>query len=280
MTVDPSASRAASPPRLTVHARRAVNWWTAAFGVDLRGFLLGLRGMGPFVRDMRRLTRANRKAGSPWRIELTRPCLADRYEQSGTASGHYFHQDLLVARRIFAKNPERHVDVGSRVDGLVAHVAAFRPIEVMDVRPLSVDVPNIVFRTCDLMNVPGEFSGCCDSLSCLHVLEHVGLGRYGDTIDLFGYVAGLDGLRKLLRPGGTLYLSLPIGRERVEFNGHRVFSIGSMLSLFEGKFELGDFSYVDDEGALHESVPLTVEALEGSFGLEYGCGIFELRKLS
>jgi hypothetical protein len=280
MTVDPSASRAASPPSLMVHVRRALNWWISAFGVHAREFFAGLRGIGPFVRDMRRLRRANRQAGSPWRIEVTRPCLADRYEQSGTASGHYFHQDLLVARRIFAKNPERHVDVGSRVDGFVAHVAAFRPIEVMDVRPLSVNVPNIVFRTCDLMNVPAGFSGYCDSLSCLHVLEHVGLGRYGDTIDLFGYVAGLDGLRTLLRPGGTLYLSLPIGRERVEFNGHRVFSIGSMLRLFEGKFELGDFSYVDDAGALHESVPLTPEALEGSFGLEYGCGIFELRKLS
>ena len=56
------------------------------------------------------------------------PCLRDRYEAGGVASGHYFHQDLLVAQWLNAANPQRHIDVGSRVDGFVAHVAAFREI--------------------------------------------------------------------------------------------------------------------------------------------------------
>ena len=129
-------------------------WWSAAFGIHLGEAVRALRGLVPFLRDLRAVRRENAKSTRPWKIEVSRPCLADRYEESGTAKGHYFHQDLLVARRIHAANPERHVDVGSRVDGFVAHVATFRPIEVFDVRPLDVRVPNITFRVCDLMNVP------------------------------------------------------------------------------------------------------------------------------
>ena len=62
------------------------------------------------------------------------PCLTDRFEESGAARGHYFHQDLLVAQRIFDSAPARHVDMGSRIDGFVAHVASFREPEQRDLR--------------------------------------------------------------------------------------------------------------------------------------------------
>jgi len=52
--------------------------------------------------------------------------LTDRFDPGGDASGHYFHQDLIVARRIFERDPRKHVDVGSRIDGFVAHLAVFR----------------------------------------------------------------------------------------------------------------------------------------------------------
>lgn len=110
-------------------------------------------------------------------------------------------------------------------------------------------------------------------------MEHFGLGRYGDSIDLYGYVAGFEGLRRLLKTDGILYLSVPMGRERIEFNGHRVFSLASLLRLFGPAFELMSFSYVDDCGALHENVAITADMLIDSLGLDYGCGIFELRKL-
>ena len=60
--------------------------------------------------------------------------LNEKFADSGIASGHYFHQDLLVARKIFQHNPQKHVDIGSRTDGFVAHVATFREIEVFDIR--------------------------------------------------------------------------------------------------------------------------------------------------
>ena len=65
------------------------------------------------------------------------PIFTDYDDQAGVASGHYFHQDLLVASFIYDNNPIRHIDIGSRIDGFVAHVASFRQIEVMDVRELS-----------------------------------------------------------------------------------------------------------------------------------------------
>lgn len=204
----------------------------------------------------------------------------EKTQQSGTANGHYFHQDLLVARRIYEAQPVKHVDVGSRVDGFVAHVAAYRPIEVLDIRPLDEEVHNIHFKRADLMNPPAEMQAYCDSLSCLHAIEHFGLARYGDPVDFEGHVKGLRSLHALLKDQGTLYLSCPIGPQRIEFNAHRVFSIDYLLSLFEGMFEVQRFSYVDDPGNLHEDVALEDNLLNNNAGCRYGCGIFELRKIS
>lgn len=152
---------------------------------------------------------------------------------SGTAKGHYFHQDIFVANRIFRAVPERHVDVGSRIDRFVAHVAAFRQIEVFDIRPLVAKTHDIHFRQIDLADeLPDEFVGCTDSLSCLHTVEHFGLGRYGDRIQYDGHRVGLRNLTRVLCAGGTLCFSVPIGPQRVEFNAHRVFSIRYLLGNY------------------------------------------------
>ncbi len=251
--------------------------WLNAFGVDLFKTKHALKGIGKLVGDYRQYkTLAGNKTYFP--LSFSYPCPADYYEPAGTASGHYFHQDLLVAQKIFEHNPARHVDVGSRIDGFVAHVASFREIEVLDIRPLSSEVKNMVFRRFDLMAPVEDFQQYCESLSCLHVLEHLGLGRYGDSIQPEGYSIGFDHLYALLKPAGTLYLSVPIGSQRVEFNAHRIFSVSTILELARERMELIDFSYVDDRGDLHTQAALTTSNIETSFGCQYGCGIFEFRK--
>jgi hypothetical protein len=183
------------------------------------------------------------------------PYLGDKRSASGTASGHYFHQDLLVARRVFEARPSNHLDVGSRVDGFVAHVACFRQIDILDFRPLKSSVNNIRIIQCDMtLPIPDELRGEYDSLSCLHAIEHFGLGRYGDRIDVDGHIRGIFNMAQLLTPGGTLYLSAPLGRSRVEFNAHRVFSVGDLISLVEPYFEVTRLSCVDDNGDLHDDV--------------------------
>jgi SAM-dependent methyltransferase len=207
------------------------------------------------------------------------PCVEDRYKESGDASGHYFHQDLLVAQRVFQNHPLKHVDVGSRIDGFVAHVAAFREIEVLDIRDLRLDIPNIRFRSADIMDDHFPFRDYCDSVSCLHALEHFGLGRYGDPVDYSGHLKGLRNISGMLKAGGRLHLSVPIGEQRIEFDAHRVFSLKYLLHLLEETYRLQSFSYVDDVGKLFVDVPLEEKALVNNYSCHYGCGIFELSKL-
>jgi SAM-dependent methyltransferase len=247
-------------------------------GFDPRGPVGAVKNLPAFFADLRIFREREKTARSKLPFGLPYPCLGQKREEGGTASGHYFHQDLLVARRIFARRPERHVDIGSRIDGFVAHVASFRPIEVFDIRPLTNSIPNVTFRAADFMNLPAEYGSYSDSVSCLHALEHFGLGRYGDPIDPDGHLKGLASLVHLVKPGGTLYLSVPIGPDRIEFNAHRVFSVSYMLELFRANFELMGLSYVDDDGDLHEDVGVDDRGAATSFGCRYGCGIFELRR--
>jgi hypothetical protein len=258
--------------------RHIANWFYA-FGFDPRKFVPAMMGFPGTVRGYINLLVQNRSRKTRWKIQFVLPCLQDKYLQSGIASGHYFHQDLLVARKIFERKPNVHVDVGSRIDGFVAHVASFRSIEVFDIRDMSNRISNVTYRKCDIMNLPDGYAECCDSLSSLHALEHCGLGRYGDSIDIDGHLKGLEGLTKMLKRNGTLYLSVPIGEERIEFNGHRVFGIATILRLMKGCFRLVSFSYVDDTGVLHENVTLDDAAIAHSLQLWYGCGIFEFEKL-
>jgi len=251
------------------------------FGWDPRVTLANLRGLPAYLRDRRALRRGARLSGRGGEFPFGRalPLLTERFVESGTAKGHYFHQDLLIARRIREANPRRHVDVGSRVDGFVAHVAVFRQIDVFDIRTLDVQVPNIRFLQADMMKeLPDHLAGCCDSLSCLHVLEHFGLGRYGDPVDFLGHEKALANLTRMLEPGGTLYLSVPIGPQRIEFNAHRVFSVETLLGLLEPGFEVDRFSFVDDSGDLHDDVNLDADAVSSSFGCQWGCGIVEAKK--
>ena len=242
-----------------------------------RKILTNLSSLGWFVSSKRKFRKMLGK-NSEFKAFILYPCLTDRKESSGTASGHYFHQDLLVAQKIFAAQPQKHVDVGSRINGFVAHVASFREIEVMDIRPLVSEIPNITFRQMDFMDTTLPNRNYCDSLSCLHAIEHFGLGRYGDPLDPDGHIKGFHNLYRLLKPNGTLYFSAPIGRQRIEFNAHRVFDVSYLLNMFKGKFDTVSFSYVDDKGDLHRNAILAEPSIQQNFGCKWGCGIFELKK--
>ena len=207
------------------------------------------------------------------------PILTDKSEAGGELTGVYFHQDLLVARRIFQNNPQKHVDIGSRTDGFVAHVATFRTIEIFDIREIHSTVDNIIFKQADLMEPNFSLVDYCDSISCLHVIEHFGLGRYGDPIDANGHVKGIDNIHKALKQGGKFYFSTPIGNPRIEFNANRIFALRYLVELLAKKFKVDHFSYIDDSGNLHENEVLTADGIASNCGCSYGCGIFELTKL-
>lgn len=238
----------------------------------------GRKSIFRFVKDYSTFEKGL-KNNNEWKKQSSYPCLADNIAEGGTTKGHYFHQDLWVAGQIFKENPEKHVDVGSRIDGFVAHVASFRPIEVFDVRPITSKIRNIFFVQEDFSKYNFSRTDHCDSLSCLHALEHFGLGRYGDPIDPDGHIKGLNNLHKLLKKGGIFYFSVPMGPQRIEFNAHRVFSLSHLMELLKDKFTIRCFSYVDDSGDFHENVSLTEENIQTNLGCNWGCAIFKLHKI-
>lgn len=181
-----------------------------------------------------------------WKV-VKSPCLFDRDQESGSY-GEYFWQDLYVAKHIIKLNPKRHIDVGSRVDGFIAHLACLRSVEVLDIRSISALVDGVDFHKADISKLSEEWFDVADCLSCLHTLEHFGLGRYGDEIDPDGWMAGLNNLQKILKKGGVFWLSVPIGVERVEFNAHRVFDPRTIHNYVLGLgLILEEFAFLDND---------------------------------
>ena len=270
-----------SYPRLNCYTRRILRGVLPLlnlFGFNPIILITNLRGIPFFIKDLIILKKKIKNNEKTFRITKLYPMLNDRFNDSGTASGHYFHQDLIIARRIFLNNPARHVDIGSRVDGFVAHVASYREIEVFDIRPFHNKIDNIKFIQA---NLTGDLNiiDYTDSISSLHAIEHFGLGRYGDPIDPYGHIRGLNNIYKLLKNGGKFYFSIPIGKQRIEFNAHRVFSVEYILSLLGRAYKIDRFSYVNDKGDLFDGVPLMDKDIELNYGCNYGCGIFEMTKI-
>ena len=200
-----------------------IHWFfSSQFGLDPFRIFNALRGIPSYLSDFVIFKKAYKG-----KVEIM-PCLFDKYDEGGSTKSEYFWQDLMVSRFIYKANPVRHVDIGSRIDGFVAHIASFRDCEVFDVRPISTKIPGVKFHQADLMDPikSGRNSKfkLCDSISCLHALEHFGLGRYGDPIDPEGYKRGIFNISELLEFGGVFYLSTPVGEERVEFNANWIFN--------------------------------------------------------
>jgi SAM-dependent methyltransferase len=275
VTTQSPGVRPGRPPSNGSWARR-LNQLLILAGVEPLRLLHTARTLPLYLRNYREYRRLQRGPTLP-DFPVTRhvPMFHDRTASAGRR-GAYFHQDLLVARRILERRPRRHVDVGSRIDGFVAHVALFREIEVLDIRPMAERIPNIVFRQVDFMREDQPLVDYCDSVSCLHALEHFGLGRYGDPIDPAGHLKGFRNLHRILQTGGVCYLSVPMGPQRTEFDSQRVFSLDYLLRMVTGDFRLERFSYVDDAGALHEDVALTPELVATDGGCTLGCAILEL----
>jgi SAM-dependent methyltransferase len=255
-----------------------ITLWTHLAGIYPSKLRKSLKGYPYFRRDLK-LIKQQLSHQNDFKITRLHPCLEDRFEESGVLSGHYFHQDLYVAQKIFQNKPAKHLDIGSRTDGFVAHVASFREIDVVDIRDLKNTIPQINFIKADFSIENPGFDNYCDSISCLHAIEHFGLGRYGDTVDVNGHIKGLNNIYRTLKQGGKFYFLTPIGPLRIEFNAHRVFSIEYLLRLFDDKYKIDSFSYVDDKGDLYRDTELSKQNIENNFSCRYGCGIFEMTKI-
>lgn len=183
---------------------------------------------------------------------------------------HYTYQGPWVMRQLLRSRPKRHIDVGSWTP-YIGFFAALQPTEFVDIRPADLDIPGTSAKSGSVLDLPYK-TGSVESLSCLHVIEHIGLGRYGDPLDVEGTEKAARELARVIRSGGSLYVSLPVGKETTYFNAHRVTSPSRVVHLFEG-LELVSFSAVTDKGAYKENIK------PGSLSRQkYACGLYYFRK--
>lgn len=185
-------------------------------------------------------------------------------------NAHYFYQQLWVFENVFKRKPSHHIDIASTYQ-MSAYLSKMVKTTFVDLRPISIHLKNLKVIKGTILNLPFK-DNSIRSLSCLHVAEHIGLGRYGDPIDPYGTEKACHELERILAPKGLLYFSVPIGQERVCFNAHRIFSPILILKYFQ-KLKLIELSIVDDDGNLIKKYnPNSCQKIN------YGCGLFLFKK--
>lgn len=252
--------------------RKSLQLCNSFTGINLVTCLNIIYNIPLFIYDSFLYTKKNKSQSFKICLSKLYPILTDRNTQAGNTQSHYFHQDIWAAKKLLKKKPTRHVDIGSRIDGFVSHCLVFRKMEVIDIRNLSSTINNLSYIKEDATTLKSFKNNELESISTLHAAEHFGLGRYSDPIDPDAFKIFFENLQRVLKENGTLYFSVPIGKERLEFNAQRVFSPKTILSLF-CDLKLVSFSVIDDHNNFYEDVnPKNYESLH------YGCGLFEFKK--
>jgi SAM-dependent methyltransferase len=116
-----------------------------------------------------------------------------------------------AARVLAETKPKEHVDFGSYVYFASIASALVPRFRFYDIRPEYIPLPGLETGAADLTSLPFP-DNSLESISCLHVLEHVGLGRYGDHINAIGDLHAANQLKRVLKPGGRLLMVLPMNQ--------------------------------------------------------------------
>ncbi len=218
------------------------------------------------VRYVKQAHRYQALGGS---IHTWRPMLGEDTPTTAIDS-HYFHQAIWTARHIASERPAQHTDVGSQVN-FVGQLTAITKVRFVDLRPIHTTITDLDIIRGSVLALPFA-DRSVPSLSCLHVAEHIGLGRYGDPLDPHGTHKACAELSRVLATGGSLYFSLPIGRERTEFNAHRIHYPSTILKYFPD-LKLIEFSAVDDQG--HFIPHADIQTFDNA---RYACGFFRFTR--
>lgn len=214
-----------------------------------------VRGLVSYFADWRRYQRLSPNPRFPVRAQDAYPCVHDKTSTTPVGAV-YFYQDAWCAGKVFATRPAHHYDIGSKAE-MVGIISQFVPTTMIDIRPLTLSLPGLSFLKGDVLHLPFADRSIA-SLSSICVLEHIGLGRYGDALDPFGSEKTVRELARVLAPSGNLFITVPVDAEnRVYFNAHRAFTRATVLELFaeldlvEERYIYGDrleAAYVPENG--------------------------------
>lgn len=236
-------------------------------GSRLRSRYVRRRKLAGFARQFREFSQRPGAERFPMHWEDRYPCLDD---DTGTThfDRHYVYHPAWAARILRRLHPEVHVDIGSSLF-FVSVLSAFIPTRLYDYRPAELALDGLECLAADLTRLQFE-DRSIPSLSCMHVVEHVGLGRYGDRLDPNGDLAAMAELQRVLAPGGNLLLVVPVGRPGLRFNAHRVYACAQVVGALP-ELHLEEFALIPERGP----GGLIVGATEERVGEEeYGCGCF------
>lgn len=197
------------------------------------------------------------------------PCLNDKISTT-PFDRHYIYHPAWAARILARTNPAYHVDISS-ILSFVTIASAFVPIRFYDYRPADITLSNLESGSADLKSLKFE-TGSIPSLSCMHTVEHIGLGRYGDELDPEGDVKAINEIKRVVQKGGDILFVVPLGNSMIQFNGQRLYSKQQIVDYFSG-CELIEFSLIPDIGAMIDNAPDDVIKEQ-----KYPCGCFWFRK--
>ncbi|WP_052108177.1 DUF268 domain-containing protein [Aerolutibacter daejeonensis] len=224
-------------PRNTSIARK-IKRWASLLLVLIRPSTI--RNTAWFVLDYAELKRQCRTQANGGQQFLLYPCLNDRTTFT-PVEPTYFFQDTWAARKIFLKKPTEHYDIGSSAK-TIGIISQFVPTTMIDIRPIDLHLDGLNFLEGSILAIPAE-NDSLKSISSLCVVEHIGLGRYGDPIDATGSEKAAKELQRVLAVGGDLYFSVPVDDAcKIYFNAHRAFTRDYIISLFD-KLTLVDEKY-------------------------------------
>lgn len=199
------------------------------------------------------------------------PCLNDK-NSTTSFDKHYTYHTAWAARKLQKTLPLDHVDISS-LTYFSTLVSAFIPIHFYDYRPAEITLENLQCSHADITQLPFK-NNSIESLSCMHVVEHIGLGRYGDPIDVDGDIKAILELKRVVSIAGYLLFVVPIGKPVIMFNAHRIYSYEQIISYFED-FDLLEFSLIPDQS--DEGIIINATKKQ-SDNQTYGCGCFLFQK--
>ena len=188
---------------------------------------------------------------------------------------HYVYHPAWAMRILRQTQPEEHTDISS-ILSFATSLSAFIPVKFYDYRPAKLSLSNLTCEHADLKNLSFA-DNSVRSLSCMHTVEHVGLGRYGDALDYDGDLVAMKELQRVLAVGGDLLFVVPVGKPRILFNAHRIYSYSQIVTAF-GALRLAEFSLIPDRDEA-EKVGIVKDATEALANRQrYGCGCFWFKK--
>lgn len=193
------------------------------------------------------------------------PCIKDKTSKT-KFDAHYIYHTSWAARKVKEINPIKHTDISSSLyfSGIVS---AFIPVDFYDYRPAELNLSNLKSNHADLTKLPFK-NNSIRSLSCMHTVEHVGLGRYGDPIEANGDLIAISELKRVVEKDGSLLFVVPVGKPKIEFNAHRIYSYEQIEEYFKD-FELREFTLITDKGNYIENADKDLVKEQ-----KYGCGCF------